>query len=181
MRIPSPTPETMTPAQRAVNDAVVAGKRGSIPPPTLAWLHSPEFAMRGQHLGEFIRFDTIFGPRLVEIAILTTAKYWRAEYEWWAHRRIAEKAGLEAAVIDAIRDGRDPPIADEKARVIYDYARTLHHDKLIPQPLHDRMVAAWGPQGVTEVIGTCGYYAMVAMTLNAFEVVLPGGEKSELP
>ena len=170
----------MNDAQRAVVEATVKGKRGRMPPPTLAWLHSPEFANRGQAVGEFIRYDTVFGPRLVEIAILVTARYWTSHYEWWAHRRLAVAAGLDAAVIDAIRDGRDPPLADPKARVIYDYAKTLHETKTIPQALHDRMVALWGARGAVECVGTCGYYGMVSMTLNGFDVGLPDGAVSEL-
>ena len=98
MRVPAPTRDQMTPEQQAVNDAAVAGKRGRMPPPALAWIHSPELAMRTQHLGEFIRFDTEFGPALMEIAVLVTAKYWRSHYEWWAHSRLAETAGLDAAI-----------------------------------------------------------------------------------
>jgi 4-carboxymuconolactone decarboxylase len=181
MRLPPYRQDSLTPPQRAVWDATVAGKRGSMPPPTQAWLGSPEFAMRGQHLGEYIRFDTCFGPQWVEIAILVTAKFWRAQYEWWAHRRLAEQAGLDAAIIDAIRDGREPPIADPRARVIYDYATTLHRDRAIPDALHARMLEHWGERGAIDAIGTCGYYAMVAMTLNAYQVPLPDGAVSELP
>ncbi len=181
MRLPPYSQDSLTQAQRAVHDAVVAGKRGRMPPPTLAWLGSPEFAMRGQHLGEYIRFDTCFGPDLVEIAILVTAKFWRSQYEWWAHRRLAEQAGLDAGIIDAIRDGREPPIAAANARVIYDYASTLHRDRAIPDALHTRMLEHWGERGVIDAIGTCGYYAMVAMTLNTYQVPLPDGQMSELP
>ena len=83
-------------------------------------------------------------------------------------------------MIDAIRDRRDPPLPDPKERVIYDYAKTLHETKTIPQDLHDRMVALWGERGAVECVGTCGYYGMVSMTLNGFDVGLPDGAISEL-
>ena len=35
-------------------------------------------------------------------------------------------------------------------------------------------------RGVVEIIGLCGYYTMVSMTLNTFEFGLPEGEVSEL-
>ena len=180
MRLKILTDAEMNDAQKAVVEATVKGKRGRVPPPALAWLHSPEYAVRAQAVGEFIRYDTIFGPALVEIAILVTARYWTSHYEWFAHRHLAEIAGLDAAIIDAIRDRRDPPIADPKARVIYDYAKTLHETKTIPQDLHDRMVALWGARGAVECVGTCGYYGMVSMTLNGFDVGLPDGAISEL-
>lgn len=180
MRITPPTMEQMTAEQRAVHDAAVAGKRGRMPPPALAWIHSPDLAMRTQHLGEFIRYDTVFGPALVEIPILVTAKYWRSHYEWWAHRRLAETAGLDAAIINAIRDGQPLPNVDEKTQVLHDYAKSLHETKQVPMDLHNRMLAAWGPRGIAEIIGTCGYYTLVSMTLNGFDVGLPDGAISEI-
>lgn len=180
MRITPPTMEQMTAEQRAVHDAAVAGKRGRMPPPALAWIHSPELAMRVQHLGEFIRYDTVFGPALVEIPILVTAKHWRSHYEWYAHRRLAETANLDAAIINAIRDDKPLPPVEEKIQILYDYAKTLHQTRDIPIALHNRMRDAWGPRGVAEIIGTCGYYTLVSMTLNGFDVGLPEGEKSEI-
>ncbi len=180
MRLPILTETEMTPAQLAAHAATRAGKRGSVPPPVQAWLHSPDFAARAQAVGEFIRYDTVFPPDLVEIPILVTARFWTSHYEWFAHRRLAEAAGLDAAIIDAIRDNRDPPFADPRARVIYDYALTLHRTRSVPLCLHEAMVAAWGERGVVEVVGACGYYTMISMTLNAFDVGLPDGARSEL-
>ena len=180
MRITPPTMDQMTAEQRAVHDAAVAGKRGRMPPPALAWIHSPELAMRVQHLGEFIRYDTAFGPALMEIAVLVTAIHWRSHYEWWAHRRLAETAGLDAAIINAIRDAKPLPKVEEKVQVLYDYAKSLHETRNVPMDLHNRMLAAWGPRGVAEIIGICGYYTLVSMTLNGFDVALPDGQVSEI-
>jgi 4-carboxymuconolactone decarboxylase len=180
MRLPTLTPDQMTAEQRAVHDSIVAGKRGRMPPPAEAWLHSPEFAMRAQAVGEYIRYDSALPPDLNEIAILVTARHWTSHYEWFAHRRLAEAAGLSPAIIDAIRDRRDPEIADARARVIYDYAHTLHTTRNVPQHLHDAMVAAWGERGVVDIVGACGYYTLVSMTLNGFDVQLPDGAVSEL-
>lgn len=179
MRLPILDAASLDPAQRAARDAAIAGKRGRMPPPAEMWLYSPEFANRAQSLGEFIRFDTSLGAAMAELAILVTARHWSSHYEWYAHRRLALAAGLDPAIIDAIRDGREPPFKDDGARAIYRYARALHGNA-VTQDLHDAMVAAWGPKGVVEVVGICGYYTLVSMTLNAFEVPLPEGETSEL-
>ncbi len=64
MRFKSLNRDEMTEAQRAVVDDATAGKRGTAPPPVLAWLHSPEMAQRAQKLGEFVRYDTSLPPRL---------------------------------------------------------------------------------------------------------------------
>ncbi|MCW3475377.1 carboxymuconolactone decarboxylase family protein [Limobrevibacterium gyesilva] len=180
MRLPIIEPEQMTPEQRRVHDDTVAGKRGRMPPPVQAWLHSPKLADRAQRLGEFVRYETSLPPALNEMAILITAKHWNSHYEWYAHRPLALAAGLDPAIIDAIRTGRDPGLTDAGARAIYDYATTLHRTRDVSQALHDAVVAAFGARGVVELVGVCGYYTLISMTLNAFDVPLPPGETSEL-
>jgi 4-carboxymuconolactone decarboxylase len=97
MRVRDLKPEEMSPAQRQVADEAAAGKRGRVPAPLRAWLHSPELGARAQRLGEFLRYDTVLGPYLSELAILVTARAWTAHYEWYAHKREGLKAGIEPA------------------------------------------------------------------------------------
>ena len=181
MRLPMLAREQMNAAQRAAYDGTVAGKRGRMAPPHMAWLHSPEFLDRAQRVGEFIRFDTCLPAPLLEMAILITGRHFGSHYEWYAHRRLAEAAGLDASIINAIRDEKTPALADPKARAIYDYATTLLRTRRVSQAQHDAVVAAFGNRGVVELVGTVGYYSLVSLTLNAFEVPLPDGEKSEIP
>jgi len=170
----------MSQDQKSVYDEAVAGKRGSAPAPMMAWLNSPEMARHATRLGEQLRFNTMFPPKLSEIAILVTARHWTAHYEWWAHKRLALKGGLDIAIIDAIRDRRTPVFDDPKAAMIYDVARSLHEGHGLTQGLYDEAIALLGERGVVEIIGLCGYYTMVSMTLNTFEFGLPDGEVSEL-
>lgn len=180
MRVRDLEREDMSEAQRRVADEAASGKRGRVPAPLRAWLHSPELGARAQKLGEFLRYDTILGPRLSELAILVTARVWTAQYEWYVHKREALKAGLAPEIVDAIARRAPPPFADEAARVVHDYALALHTTHRIPADLHDAAVAALGEQGVVELVGLLGYYALVAMTLNAFDIGVPAGEPEDL-
>ena len=45
---------------------------------------------------------------------------------------------------------------------------------------YDEAVAVLTERGVVEIIGLCGYYTLVSLTLNTFEFGLPEGETSEL-
>ncbi len=161
MRLPDLTPEQMTPDQRAVADRAVAGKRGRLPAPLRAWLHSPVFGDRAQSLGEFLRYDTSLGPMLSELAILVTARFWTAQYEWYAHKKLALQAGVSPAVCDAIARRERPPLPDAKAQTVYEYATTMHAERTVPPALHDRAVALLGEAGVVELVGILGYYTLV--------------------
>jgi 4-carboxymuconolactone decarboxylase len=84
-RVPDLSDDDLSPEQRAVVAEAVAGLRGRMPAPMRAWLVSPELARRAQHLGEFLRYQTSLEPRLSELAILVTARFWTSHYEWYAH------------------------------------------------------------------------------------------------
>ena len=180
MRVRDLTREQMNEAQRRVADEAASGKRGRVPAPLRAWIHSPEFGARAQRLGEFLRYDTVLGPQLSELAILVTARFWTSHYEWYAHKREALKAGVDPAVIAAIGARRMPALTDTKARAVYDYAVALHETHLVPEPVHSAALRELGEDGLVELVGLLGYYTLVSMTLNAFEIGLPEGEMPEL-
>ena len=180
MRLKLLSPGEMNEAQKQTYDEAIAGKRGSAPAPMMAWLNSPDMARHATRLGEMLRFNTMFPPKLSEIAILVTARHFTAHYEWWAHKRLALKGGLDPKIIDDIRDRRTPEFDDPKARMIYDVAKSLHEGHGLSQALYDEAVKLLTVRGVVEIIGLCGYYTMVSMTLNTFEFGLPDGEVSVL-
>jgi 4-carboxymuconolactone decarboxylase len=180
MRIKLLSPGEMRAEQKQTYDEAIAGKRGRAPPPMMAWLNSPEMARHATRLGETVRFNTIFPPKLSEIAILVTARHWTSHYEWFAHKRLALNGGMDPAIVDAIRDRRTPVFDDPKGQMIYDVAKSLHEGHGLSQTLYDEAVRVLTLRGLVEVIGLCGYYTMVSMTLNTFEFGLPEGQVSEL-
>ena len=179
MRIPDLRPEQMTDAQRRVAEAAASGKRGRVPAPLRAWLHSPEMGDRAQHLGAFLRYDTSLGPALSELAILVTARFWTSQYEWYAHKKEALKAGVDRAIVAAIANRQSPEL-DPRQRAVYEYAMALHVSHQVPEPVHQAAIAALGETGTVELVGLLGYYTLVAMTLNAFGIGVPEGETPEL-
>jgi 4-carboxymuconolactone decarboxylase len=180
MRLKLLSPGEMTAEQKQTYDESIAGKRGAPPAPMMAWLNSPEMARHATRLGGVLRFDTVFPAELSEIAILVTARHWTSHYEWYAHKRLALKAGMDPQIIEAIRDRRTPRFDDPTGQMIYDVSKSLHEGHGVARPLYDAAVKVLTERGLVEVIGLCGYYTMVSMTLNTFEFDLPDGEVSEL-
>jgi 4-carboxymuconolactone decarboxylase len=180
MRLKLLSPGEMSADQKETYDESIAGKRGAPPAPMMAWLNSPEMARHATRLGGVLRFDTIFPAKLSEIAILVTARHWTSHYEWYAHKRLALKGGMDAGIIEAIRDRRTPAFDDPKGQMIYDVAKSLHEGYGVSKVLYEKAVEVLTVRGVTEIIGLCGYYTMVSMTLNTFEFELPAGEVSDL-
>ena len=171
-RIPLPTPETMTPEQRRVHDAVVAGPRGVMVGPLRAALHSPGLAERWQLLGEFLRYRMSMPLALRELAILVTARRWNAQLEWQIHEAAARKAGIDEAIIEAIRSGRSPEFGDTAEAAVYEFAREMQELGQVSDEVYRQVQSKWDTLGVVELTALIGYYTMVAMTLNAHEIPL---------
>ena len=179
-RLDLPPEEAMTPAQKAACAEAVSGIRGRVPAPMLAWIQNPELASRGQKLGELLRFQTTLEPRLSELAILVCARHWTSHHEWTAHKREGLKAGMDPEVIAAIAARRAPVLADAREQGVYDVSTTLLASGRVPKALYARGVDALGERGMVELVGILGYYCLVALTLNAFELGLPGSIAPEL-
>jgi 4-carboxymuconolactone decarboxylase len=169
-RIAFPTIDTMTAAQREAYDAVVAGRRGRAPAPFLAWLHSPDLAGRAQKLGEFVRYETTMAPRLSELAILVVAHWWSSEYEWTIHKADALKGGVSPSTIDAIAGDRVPPFERADEQAVFDFSMSLCRTRAVPDDIYRRAAGALGNQGIVELVGILGYYTLISMTLNAFDI-----------
>lgn len=170
----------MTPEQAAVCAETVAGRRGKVPAPMIAWLRNPELARRGQALGELLRFETSLEPHLSELAILVCGRHWTSHHEWTAHKALALKAGLAPEIIAAVAARRTPDLPDERHQAVYDVSSTLLATGRLPDSLYARGVARLGERGMVELVGILGYYCMVSLTLNAFEIGLPGNAAPEL-
>ena len=179
-RIELPTPEQMSPAQRAVHDKVVSGPRGRMVGPLRAVIHSPELAERWSDLGEFLRYSTCLPPLLNELAIIVTGRRWNSQIEFHVHAEAAEAAGLDPAVIEAIRLGKAPSFAAPDEFEVYEFTRHLHQAGTVPESEYRAVEQRWGARGVVELAALVGYYTMVSMTLNAHEIPLMEGVEPPL-
>ncbi len=163
-------------AQRTLMQAIRSGPRGaSITPrgPFAVWMHAPEFGQLAQALGGFCRYQTALRPRLSEFAILCTARLWRAQYEWFAHAPIAEKAGVKPKTIMDLRAGHVPKLAAKDERALYDFIQELYNTNRVSNRTYKRVHGMLGDAATVELVGILGYYALISMTLNVFRMMPP--------
>lgn len=167
----------MTAEQRRVHDEIAAGPRGTVPPPHQIWLHAPRFCEVAHKVGEYCRYQATLPQALSELAILVAGRHWRADYEWWAHSRIAREAGLPEKIIEAVRVGNYPDFSgqDPRAEVIYTIAREMLETRTLSQSSYDRALETLGAEALVEVVGIVGYYCLISLTLNVFDVKTPDG------
>jgi len=173
-------PEELSPEQREVYDAIASGPRGQVRGPLAMWLHRAGLASRAQALGQYCRYDSALPPRLSELAILVMARTWMAEFEWWAHKPIALKAGVPSDVVEAIRVGKTPEFSLADEAVVYDFITELHATRNVSDALYQRALDVLGKDMVVDLVGVAGYYTLISMTINVFGVVPPDGSAPEL-
>lgn len=174
-RLPNLPPEQLTPEQRQVADAIAGGPRGGLRGPFPALLRSPEAADRVQKLGEYLRFNSSIPAQLNELAIIITARAWTAQYEWYAHHRLALQAGLPDAIAQAVAENRRPEGMTDDQRLVYEFCTELHRDKGVSDATYNAAKARFGERGVVDLVTVSGYYVLVAMVLNVSRVPLPEG------
>jgi 4-carboxymuconolactone decarboxylase len=179
-RFPLLTESTMTPRQRESYQAIVSGPRQGARGPFNALLRSPEVADRVQKVGEYIRFQSSIPAALNEMAILITGRFWGAQFEFWAHSRLARDAGLPDPIIDAIAEGRRPASMTEDQRIVHEFCSELFRDKAVSDVTFKAAATRFGDQGVIDLIAACGYYSIVSMVLNVDRHPLPDGERPPL-
>ena len=175
------TYDEMTPAQRTMIEHVLSGPRGgSIDGPFNVQLRSPEMGDLAQQFGAATRFATTVPRKLYELAIILTARHWTAQFEWYAHRRAAQQAGISAAVCDAIAQGRRPANMPPDEEAVYNFASELLETKQVSDATFAAARNLLGERGVVELINVMGWYGTVSMYLNVDRYPLPAGAAAEL-
>ena len=183
-RLPVVPEDTMTDPQRRLLEAIKSGPRGKFTygGPFAVYLHAPEFGALAQELGAFCRYKTKLPPRLSELAILVTAQHWQAQYEWFAHATIAERAGVSPQTIADLRAGRTPSGAPEDERALYAFITELYATRRVSEANYAAVRKLLGGDAATvELVGLLGYYALVAMTLNVFRMLPPADATLAFP
>jgi 4-carboxymuconolactone decarboxylase len=148
-------------------------EQGGLIGPFNAIVQAPVIGGRVAELGRVLRFETSIERRLLEVAIITVGAHWKAEFEWWAHARLAREHGVPEKVVAAIGRGGDPPFESEDERAIYTTVRQLVATGRVDDVAYLAARDLLGDEGLVELVALCGYYTLVSFVLNAFAVPLP--------
>jgi len=144
--------------------------------PWHVFIRSPELLTHAQRMGEYLRYRCPVSGRLSELAILIVAREWTQDYEFGTHRKHALKAGVSEATIAAIREGRRPDALEPDEQIVWDFATELLRARRVSDTTYARALERLGEQGCVDLAGICGYYSLLAMTMNVARVPPPDGE-----
>ena len=143
--------------------------------------YSPPVADYMTGVNEYLRRKSGLEPRLVELAILVTAREMDCEYVWTAHEPAAQKAGLEQAVIDAVKYRKPVTALGEKEAVIIQLGRDSIAKHKVGSDTFARASKLFGNQGVVNIVSLMGDYAATTMLLNVADQHVRPSDKPLLP
>jgi 4-carboxymuconolactone decarboxylase len=178
-RLPALPDEKLTPAQRKIAKALLSGSRRSLRGAFVPMLRSPSLLEKAQRLGQYFRYRSVVPRKLRELAILATTRHWQQAYEWNEHVKTAEEAGLSSHAIDTLAldwDGSGLP-SDE--RTVLHFCRELHVSHAVSDAIYKQTKLLLGEDGLVELCGICGYYALISMVMNVART--PAADGASVP
>jgi 4-carboxymuconolactone decarboxylase len=175
-RCPILTPEEMSPRQKEVAAAIAGGPSGGIRGPFLALIHNAELANRIQQLGEHLRYGNTLSLAQIELIVLTVARHWNCQYEWFAHERIARTTtDLADGIIKALALGQTPANMTAEETTLHLLAKESLANGEPSDAIYEQAAKFFGRAGVLDALALTGYYSMMAMILNSSKIPLPEG------
>ncbi len=181
----------LDPDQQAVWDGVTNGRRGpasrmvgdhgGLIGPFNAPLHAPVSGRRIVDLGEALRFDTEIDNRLLELAVCMVGAHWRSNFEWYAHSQLAIAAGISPEAVAAIERGEEPALDRQDEQAVHAFTRGMLDDGRVTDEVYAAAQEVVGDRGMVELVQLIGYYCLISLTLNAFQIELPPGNEPVWP
>jgi len=179
-RIAPTDPAYLDAQQQTIYDNILKTYK-RMPPPIAVWLHRSAMCDPLEKLGHYVRYSTCLPARLSEFVILLMAKHWHAQYAWVVHKPIALSGGLAPEIIEAVRIGEKPNFTQPDEALIYEFVTTLNQTREMPEEIYERAIVMLGRDGVLDLTGIIGFYALIAIGLKVFDFSLLPGQEPDLP
>lgn len=179
-RLSPPEREALSSEQQAAYDGIVKS-RGHVSGPFTVLMHSPTLAGRVAEVGAYVRFESPLPIAVRCLAAILTARARDCRYVWGAWAPQAQRAGISDEIINAVRDRQTPPgLSDEQALVVAAGQQLLDGNHQLSDATYQALLAHFGTQHAVELVATFGYFSLLALPLNAFQVD-PSPSGPELP
>jgi 4-carboxymuconolactone decarboxylase len=171
-RLPAVRRELLGPEGQAVWDRIVA-VRGDVNGPQSVLIRVPALAEPVRALGDYFHEGGELPPADAELAILATVREAGARYAWHRHEERARRFGTRTEAIEVVRAGGDLAGLTVRERLLVEIARAVLRTRTVPEELFARGLADLGEQQLVELVTLTGFYNLLGVVLNTFEVPPP--------
>ncbi len=171
----------LDPEQKKVADAIMSGPRGGLRGPFEPLATQPACSPTAPRSSANIAASAQLAAARTccELAICLVGRHFKAQYEFYAHARLAKEAGLlRRRSSRRCRPARQSPPVHARRRE--DRLRLRHRVSRRPTACRRPTTSVPSTPSASRASSIwwacCGYYMLVSMTLNVFEMPLPPGE-----
>ena len=127
-----------------------------------------------------LRHDTRTPRALRELVILRGAQLMRSEYEWAQHLKMARKAGVTDAQIEALSSWKKSDLFDGREKAALALAEAVTQGK-VSDEVYAEVMRHFDHHDYVELSITAAFYAMVGRMLDAMGVQLEADFKNYSP
>lgn len=121
-------------------------------------------------------------PRVRELAILVACRETNYSLEWNGHSAFGLKVGLDAALIDAVREHRLGGAGiDEKDALVIRFGHQLFHDRKMDSATFAKAVELFGKKGAMDMVAVMTTYAASGFYAIAVDEHMPAGRPDLAP
>jgi hypothetical protein len=185
MRLEPIAPQDLTPTQKLLyldmkkgiaghfNAFKAEREDGALIGPWNPWLHEPGIGKAIWDLTLAMTANAVLPDNVRQVAILTVGAHFNAAYEIYAHVAVAEDERMTPERLASLVSRVKPADLTREESVAYDAAFALCGGGVLPEPVYRLAVGTFGQHGADELFYLVGLYALVSVTLNAFNVPVP--------
>ncbi len=100
------------------------------------------------------------------------ARQLNSQFEWTHHVPFAIEAGVREEAMDAVRDRTAPAGLSPEEALVFNYTRELIQTHAVSSVTFQAAADHFGPEMLTDLTITIGYFLMLDHLLAAFDVEL---------
>ena len=180
-RLPIASRDSVPADQRETFDEMVAAL-GSVPQygPGSVMIHVPEAHKWATGLNNYLRTQSSLSNKILELAMLVTAREMDCQHIWNAHAGSARNAGVSDALVDALREKLPLPTLAPDEEAVVNLGREFFRTHKVSRGAFQAAQEQFGGQGVVELTLTMGNYTLLSFAINIFDSDLPPNRTERL-
>jgi alkylhydroperoxidase family enzyme len=120
-------------------------------------------------------------PRTRELAIMVACRETNYSLEWNAHEATALKVGVDAKVLDVIRNRGSLTGLDQKDAAVIRFGRQMFGDRKMDAATFARVKQLFGPKGAMDMVAVMNTYAVSGFYAIAVDEHMPPGRPDLRP
>ena len=138
----------------------VFGKGGTVSGPLAFASYNPAVGQALLDLHDAAVTGGTLDAHARELAILVACRATNYNLEWNGHEASGVRAGIDAKVIDVVRNNSPLTGLNEKDAAVIRFGRQLFNDKKVDSATFAKVVELWGKRGAMDMVAVMNTYAV---------------------